>query len=44
MRFTADGADPPKATAEHCDRLRVWNAERLAAFLAHVADDRLCAL
>ena len=38
------GADPPKASAEHHDRLPVWNAEQLAAFLAAVADDRLYAL
>ena len=38
------GADPPKATAEHHDRLPVWSAEQLAAFLAAVADDRLFAL
>ena len=37
-------ADPPKASAEHHDRLPVWSAEQLAAFLAHVADDRLFAL
>ncbi len=38
------GADPPKASAEHHDRLPVWTAEQLAAFLAAVADDRLYAL
>ena len=38
------GADPPKATAEHRDRLPVWNAEQLAPFSAHVSDDRLFAL
>ena len=38
------GADPPKQSAEHHDRLPVWNAEQLAAFLGHVADDRLVAL
>ena len=38
------GADPPKASAEHHDRLPVWSAEQLAAFLAAVADDRLFAL
>ena len=38
------GADPPKASAEHRDRLPVWTAEQLAAFLASVADDRLFAL
>ena len=38
------GADPPKASAEHHDRLPVWNAEQLSAFLGHVADDRLYAL
>ena len=37
-------ADPPKASAEHSDRLPVWTAEQLSAFLAHVADDRLFAL
>jgi integrase len=39
-----DGADPPKQSAEHHDRLPVWTAEQLAAFLAAVADDRLYAL
>ena len=38
------GADPPKASAEHHEKLPVWSAEQLAAFLAHVADDRLFAL
>ena len=38
------GADPPKASAEHHDRLPVWSAEQLAAFLGHVSDDRLYAL
>ncbi len=38
------GADPPKASAEHDDRLPVWNAEQLASFLAAVAEDRLYAL
>ena len=38
------GADPPKASAEHHDRLPVWTAEQLAAFLGSVADDRLYAL
>ena len=28
------GADPPKQSAEHHDRLPVWTAEQLAAFLA----------
>jgi integrase/predicted RNA-binding Zn-ribbon protein involved in translation (DUF1610 family) len=37
-------ADPPKASAEHHDRLPVWTAEQLAAFLAAVANDRLFAL
>ncbi len=37
-------ADPPKATSEHEEKLRVWNAERLGAFLASVQDDRLFAL
>ena len=39
-----DAADPPRASAEHPDRLPVWSAEQLVAFLAHVADDRLFAL
>jgi integrase len=39
-----DGADPPKASAEHPDRLAVWTAEQLSAFLGHVSDDRLYAL
>jgi integrase len=39
-----DGADPPKQSAEHRDRLPVWTAEQLAAFLGHVTDDRLYAL
>jgi integrase/predicted RNA-binding Zn-ribbon protein involved in translation (DUF1610 family) len=39
-----DAADPPKASAEHSDRLPVWTAEQLSAFLASVADDRLFAL
>ena len=38
------GADPPKASAEHHDRLPVWTAEQLTAFLAAVAEDRLYAL
>ena len=38
------GADPPKASAEHHERLPVWTAEQLAAFLASVAEDRLFAL
>ncbi len=37
-------ADPPKAAAEHHDRLPVWTAEQLGAFLACVASDRLFAL
>jgi integrase len=37
-------ADPPKASAEHQDRLPVWNAEQLSAFLDHVSQDRLYAL
>ena len=37
-------ADPPKQTAEHHDRLPVWTAEQLSAFLGHVSDDRLFAL
>jgi predicted RNA-binding Zn-ribbon protein involved in translation (DUF1610 family) len=28
-----DAADPPKASAEHSDRLPVWTAEQLSAFL-----------
>ena len=46
-RLTANpvaGADPPKTSAEHHERLPVWSAEQLAAFLASVADDRLFAL
>jgi integrase len=39
-----DGADPPRANADQQDKLRVWNAEQLSAFLAQVADDRLYAL
>jgi integrase len=39
-----DAADPPKQSAEHSDRLPVWTAEQLSAFLAQVADDRLFAL
>jgi integrase len=39
-----DAADPPKASAEHADRLPVWTAAQLSAFLASVADDRLFAL
>jgi integrase len=39
-----DAADPPRASAEHPDRLPVWSAEQLSSFLAHVADDRLFAL
>jgi integrase/predicted RNA-binding Zn-ribbon protein involved in translation (DUF1610 family) len=39
-----DAADPPKASAEHADRLPVWTAEQLSAFLASVADERLFAL
>ncbi len=37
-------ANSPKQSAEHPDRLPVWTAEQLAAFLAHVSDDRLFAL
>jgi len=37
-------ADPPRASAEHAERLPVWTAEQLSAFLASVADDRLFAL
>jgi len=37
-------ADPPKASAEHRDRLPVWNAEQLTAFLDQVSQDRLFAL
>jgi integrase len=39
-----DAADPPRASAEHAERLPVWSAEQLGGFLAHVADDRLFAL
>jgi integrase len=39
-----DAADPPKASAEHSERLPVWTAEQLSAFLASVADERLFAL
>ena len=39
-----DAADPPRASAEHAERLPVWTAEQLSASLAHVADDRLYAL
>jgi integrase len=39
-----DAADPPKASAEHSERLPVWSAEQLAAFLACVSEDRLFAL
>lgn len=38
-----DAADPPKMSSEHAER-PVWNAQQLAGFLAHVADDRLFAL
>jgi integrase/predicted RNA-binding Zn-ribbon protein involved in translation (DUF1610 family) len=38
-----DAADPPKQSSEHSER-PVWNAEQLAGFLVHVADDRLFAL
>jgi integrase/predicted RNA-binding Zn-ribbon protein involved in translation (DUF1610 family) len=37
-------ADPPKASAEHVERLPVWTAEQLSAFLASIADNRLFAL
>jgi integrase len=37
-------ADSPKASAEHSDKLPVWTAEQLSAFLGSVADDRLFAL
>ena len=37
-------ADPPKANPGRQDKLRVWNAEQLGAFLAAVASDRLFAL
>jgi integrase len=37
-------ADPPKSAGDGHDKLRVWNAEQLAAFLAAVEDDRLFAL
>ena len=39
-----DAADPPRASAEHPDRLPVWTAEQLSAFLGSVANDRLFAL
>jgi integrase len=39
-----DAADPPKASAEHSDRLPVWNSAQLAGFLKSVADDRLFSL
>ena len=39
-----DCADPPKASGEAHDKLRVWNAEQLGSFLAAVEDDRLFAL
>jgi integrase len=39
-----DAADPPKASAEHAERLPVWTVEQLAAFLTSVTDDRLFAL
>ena len=39
-----DAADPPKQSAEHSEKLPVWSAEQLGAFLCHVADDRLFAL
>jgi integrase/predicted RNA-binding Zn-ribbon protein involved in translation (DUF1610 family) len=39
-----DAADPPKASAEHSERLPVWTAEQLSTFLASVAHDRLFAL
>jgi integrase len=39
-----DAADPPKASAEHSERLPVWTAEQLSAFPASVADERLFAL
>jgi integrase/predicted RNA-binding Zn-ribbon protein involved in translation (DUF1610 family) len=39
-----DAADPPKQSAEHSERLPVWTADQLAAFLSSVADDRLFAL
>ena len=39
-----DAADPPRQSAEHTEKLPVWNGEQLAAFLAHVAEDRLFAL
>ena len=37
-------ADPPKQSAEHHDRLSVWTAEQLSAFLGSVSGDRLYAL
>ena len=39
-----DAADPPKASAEHTDRLPVWTSHQLSAFLAQVKGDRLFAL
>jgi integrase len=39
-----DAADPPRASAEYAERLPVWTADQLSAFLAQVADDRLFAL
>jgi integrase len=39
----ADAADPPRGRAEPRD-LPAWSKEQLAAFLEHVADDRLFAL
>ncbi len=37
-------ADPPKTAGDGHDKLRVWNAAQLAAFLAAVEGDRLHAL
>ena len=37
-------ADPPKQAGDGQEKLRVWNAEQLAAFLAAVQNDRLFAL
>ncbi len=37
-------ADPPRQAGDDQEKLRVWNAEQLAAFLASVQDDRLFAL
>jgi integrase len=42
-RNAADQADPPRSDRNR-DAMRVWTADQVRQFLAHVRDDRLCGL